>query len=149
MMTVRDREVIIGQYTPADGQAYTITEAAATGLAARGYTVHRTPGWSSGGTHYTYTNAVVFNQLVFVPEFAGYASENAAALAVFQAAFPAHQVIPVDCSQIIHSAGAIHCVVMHVPALPSLPFADGFESGDVSAWTTATPDSAEPAPGTR
>lgn len=137
MMTVGDREVIIGQYAPSDGQPYTITEAAVAALAARGYTVHRTPGWNSGGTHYTYTNAVVFNDLVFVPEFAGYPTENAAALAVYQAAFPDHQVVPVDCSQIIHSAGAIHCVVMHVPAVAVLPFEDGFESGDLSAWTTA------------
>jgi len=139
MMTVADREVIIGQYDPSDGQPHTITEAVATELAARGYTVHRTPGWNTGGTHYTYTNAVVFNDLVFVPEFAGYPSQNVAALAVYQAAFPSHQVIPVDCSQIIHSAGAIHCVVMHVPALGLLPFDDGFESGDLSAWTAAAP----------
>ena len=25
-------------------------------------------------------------------------------------------IIPVNCSTIIHSAGAIHCIVMHVPA---------------------------------
>jgi len=141
MMTVSDREVIIGQYDPADGQPYTITEAAAAALAASGYTVYRTPGWNAGGTHYTYTNAVIFNDLVFVPEFAGYPSENTAALAVYQAAFPNHQVIPVDCSQIIHSAGAIHCVVMHVPAVGLLPFADGFESGDLTGWSTAMPNS--------
>jgi len=142
MMPVRDREVIIGQYEPADGEPYTITEAMTAELTARGYTVHRTPGWNAGGTHYTYTNAVVFNDLVFVSEFAGYATQNAAALAVYQAAFPDHQVIPVDCSDIIHSAGAIHCIVMHVPVVlgaPSLPFADGFESGDLAAWSSVVP----------
>jgi agmatine/peptidylarginine deiminase len=139
MLPVADREVIIGQYEPSDGQPYTITEAAAVDLTAAGYTVHRTPGWNSGGTHYTYTNAVVFNDLVFIPEFSGYPAENAQAAVVFAAAFPFHQVIPVDCSSIIHAAGAIHCVVMHVPRIGGLPFEDGFESGDLSAWTLSVP----------
>ena len=136
MLPVGDREVIIGQYEPSDGAPYAITEDAVTELQSRGYTVHRTPGWNAGGTHYTYTNAVVFNELVFVPEFSNYATQNAQALAVFEAAFPDHQVIPVDCSDIIHSAGAIHCVVMHVPEIGLMPFEDGFETGDLSAWTT-------------
>ncbi len=139
MMAVRDQEVIIGQYEWSDGDPYDITEAAATDLAAAGYTVHRTPGWNSGGTHYTYTNAVVFNDLVFIPEFSGYPAENAQAAAVFAAAYPDHQVIPVDCSSIIHSAGAIHCVVMHVPSIGTMPFEDGFESGDLTAWSLAVP----------
>jgi hypothetical protein len=142
MLPVRDREVIIGQYDPGDGEPYTITEAMTAELSARGYTVHRTPGWNAGGTHYTYTNAVVFNGLVFVSEFNGYPAENAAALAVYQAAFPDHQVIPVDSSAIIGSAGALHCVVMHVPVVvgaAGLPFADGFESGDLTAWSSVVP----------
>ncbi len=139
MLAVGDREVIIGQYQPSDGAPYTITEDAVAELQARGYTVHRTPGWNAGGTHYTYTNAVVFNELVFVSEFSNYAAQNAQAVAVFETAFPDHQVIPVDCSQIIHSAGAIHCVVMHVPEIGLMPFEDGFEFGDLSAWTTTGP----------
>ncbi len=50
--------------------------------------IHRTPGWRVGGTHYTYTNSVIFNDIVFIPSFSGYATENAQAVAVFQAAFP-------------------------------------------------------------
>ena len=95
----------------------------------------RTPGWSSGGTHYTYTNAVIFNDIVFLPEFSGYATENAEALGVFQAAFPGKTVIPVDCTTIITYAGAIHCIVMHVPEVGvAAIFADGFETGDAGAW---------------
>jgi len=139
MLPVSNREVIIGEYA-AGTAANTVTEAWVTELQSRGYTVHRTPGWSSGGTHYTYTNAVVFNDLVFVSEFDGYATENAQALAVYQAAFPGHQVIPVNCSEIIVYAGAIHCVVMHVPVLVPVPlFADDFESGTLAAWSVAMP----------
>jgi len=139
MLPVDDREVIIGQYQPSDGAPYTITEDAVADLQARGYTVHRTPGWYADDTHYTYTNAVVFNELVFVSEFSNYANQNAQAVAVFETAFPDHQLIPVDCSEIIHFAGAIHCVVMHVPEIGLMPFEDGFESGDLSAWTTTGP----------
>ncbi|MHC4106556.1 MAG: agmatine deiminase family protein [Planctomycetota bacterium] len=116
MFPVRDNEIIIGEYDSATGAPYTITEGAVADLTSRGYMVYRTPGWNSGGTHYTYTNAVVFNDLVFTSEFGPpYATQDAQARAVFELAFPDHQIIPTDCSSIIHAAGAIHCIVMHVP----------------------------------
>jgi agmatine deiminase len=140
MLPVADREVIIGQYNQVSyPDAYTVTETWVTELVSRGYTVHRTPGWSSGGTHYTYTNAVIFNDMVFMPTFSGYATENAQALAVFQAAFPDRTIIPVDCSSIIHSAGAIHCIVMHVPDVDLPLFADNFEDGTTGAWSAVVP----------
>jgi agmatine/peptidylarginine deiminase len=138
MLPVSDREVIIGQYDPGSA-AYTVTETWVTELLSRGYTVHRTPGWSSSGTHYTYTNAVVFNDIVFVPEFSGYPTENAQAVAVFQAAFPGKTIVPVDCTSIITLAGAIHCIVMHVPDVDPPFFADGFEDGTTGAWSGVTP----------
>lgn len=138
MLPTADREVIIGEYA-AGTAANTVTETWAAELVDRGYTVRRTPGWSSGGTHYTYTNAVVFNDLVFVPEFSGWATENAQAVVVFQAAFPDRTIIPVDCSSIIHSAGAVHCIVMHVPEVDLPLFADGFEGGTTDAWVVVVP----------
>ena len=120
MFPVTDNEIIIGEYAPSTGQPYQITEDAVADLVARGYTVYRTPGWNSGGTHYTYTNATVLNDIVFVSRFGGsYTSQDAQALSVFQTAFPDHQVIQVNCSSIIHAAGAMHCIVMHVPAYTS------------------------------
>lgn len=119
MMPLGDYLVIIGQYDPGTGQPYTITENAVADLVSRGYTVYRTPGWQAGGTHYTYTNAVILNNLVFVPQFGSpYTSEDATALAVFQAALPTHTIIGVDCASIIPLAGAAHCIVMHVPSYP-------------------------------
>ncbi len=117
MLPVADDEIIIGQYDVSTGQPYTITESAVADLVSRGYTVYRTPGWQSGGTHYTYTNAVVMNDVVAISEFSGYPTENAQALAVFETAFPDRQVFPVDSSSIIHAAGAIHCIMTHVPVV--------------------------------
>ena len=137
MLPVGDREVIIGEYDQtADSEAYAVTETWVTELTNRGYTIHRTPGWSGGWTHYTYTNAVIFNEMVFIPEFVGYATENAAAVAVFQAAFPGKIIIPVDCTDIIGSAGAIHCIVMHVPDDQFPIFVNGFEAGTTGAWSS-------------
>ncbi|MCK5379539.1 MAG: agmatine deiminase family protein, partial [Acidobacteria bacterium] len=137
MLPVADREVIIGEYPAGDSQVYTVTEDAVTLLEGRGYTVHRTPGWSSGGTHYTYTNSVVINEVVLACQFAnanpGYADEDAAAVATFEAIYPDRQIVPVDCSAIIGYSGAIHCIVMHVPDVEPPLFADGFETGDTSA----------------
>ncbi|MCK4659744.1 MAG: agmatine deiminase family protein [Phycisphaerae bacterium] len=142
MLPVADDEIIIGEYSSSTGQPYTITEDAVDDLEARGYTVHRTPGWNSGGTHYTYTNAVVLNNQVFIPWF-GYASEDATALSVFETAFAGKSIIQIDCSSIIHAAGAVHCIVMHVPAIiPGLTVTPGDEldaSGDLGG--PFTPDS--------
>lgn len=84
-------------------------------MAGRDYAVLRTPGWRAGNTHYTYTNSVIVNSLVLICAFDGYPTQNAQALAVYEQAFPARTVVQVDCSSIIHFAGALHCIVMHKP----------------------------------
>lgn len=114
MLPVSDNAVIIGQYASSTGTPYTVTENAVADLTARGYTVYRTPGWNSGGTHYTYTNAVVMNDVVLISKFNSTSNDNAA-LATFQNAFPGRQVVQVNCSDIITAAGAMHCIVKHVP----------------------------------
>ncbi|MFQ5653295.1 MAG: agmatine deiminase family protein [Planctomycetota bacterium] len=116
MMPVGDDAIIIGEYAISTGLPHTITENAVADLISRGYTVYRTPGWRSGGTHYTYTNAVVLNDLVLISKFNAYPAQNAEALQVYEEAYPNHQIVQVDCSGIIGAAGAIHCIVMHVPA---------------------------------
>ncbi|HRQ64328.1 MAG TPA: agmatine deiminase family protein [Xanthomonadaceae bacterium] len=138
MLPVSDETIIIGEYDAAVGGGVPrqVTEATATLLEGRGYTVLRTPGWRTtgfGGAHYTYTNAVIVNDLVMICRFNGYEAQNAQARAVFEAAFPDRQIYAVDCSGIISLAGAIHCIVMHVPepimSLPEEVFRDGFEGG--------------------
>jgi len=140
MLPVGDKKVIIGQYPESDTVPHQVTEDTVTMLRNAGYTVYRTPGWSDGWTHYTYTNSVIINDVVLTCQFAdgnsSYSDEDAAAIAVFEQIFPDRDVVPVDCSGIIGSAGAVHCIVMHVPSIPSwLLFRDGFESGGTSRWS--------------
>jgi agmatine/peptidylarginine deiminase len=129
VLPVDDDELIVSDYPSTVGSPATIADDFAAARAAEGYTVHRTPGWSAGGAHYTYANAVAINEIVLVCRFNGYPTENAAALATFQAAFEDRTVVGVDCSSIIGLAGAIHCIVMHVPRLTAvdLLLRDGFE----------------------
>jgi agmatine/peptidylarginine deiminase len=121
--------VIVNEY-PASGSVYTVprqvSDATATLLASRGKTVLRLGGWRANNSHYTYANAVILNRTVLMCNFNNYPTENANALAVFQQAFPTRTIVPVDCSSIISLAGAIHCIVMHMPAAGVL-LRNGFE----------------------
>lgn len=128
VLPVDDDELIVSDYPASVGSPATIADAFAAAREAEGYTVHRTPGWSATGDHYTYANAVAINEIVLVCRFNGYPTENAAALATFQAAFEDRTVVSVDCSSIIALAGAIHCIVMHVPRRAGVDLLrDGFE----------------------
>lgn len=139
MLPVRDKVVIIGQYPSSVGAPYTITENAVAELETRGYTVFRTPGWGGNfQTHFTYTNAVVFNRIVLVPQYSGHATENAQALAVYEQAFPGKQIVGIDGTDIVGLAGVFHCIVMHVPD-PTWIFDDGFETADPSVWSAVSP----------
>ncbi|MDZ7791747.1 MAG: agmatine deiminase family protein [Xanthomonadales bacterium] len=127
-LPVDDQTVIIGEYDPmeAGGVPHQVTEAGASLMNDRGYTVLRTPGWGAGA-HYTYTNSVIVNEAVLVCQFNGYASENAQAVAVFEQAFPDKTIVGIDCSDIINAAGAIHCIVMHYGKFEDHLFSDRFE----------------------
>jgi agmatine deiminase len=128
LLPVDDDELIVSDYPASAGSPATIADAFAAAREAEGLIVHRTPGWSAGGSHYTYANAVVINEIVLVCRFNGYPTENAAALATFQAAYEDRTVVSVDCSSIISLAGAIHCIVMHVPRIDvGVLLRDGFE----------------------
>ena len=132
MLPVARKRVILSEYptTPAHDVPRAVSNQTATDMIARGYTVFRTPGWSSGGSHYTYANAVVLNQTVMLCQFNGYPSENAQALLTYTQAFgpTGRTITTMDCSAIITIAGAIHCIVMHVPSTEPTLFSNGFES---------------------
>ncbi|MEZ5460712.1 agmatine deiminase family protein [Dokdonella sp.] len=119
MLPMANGKVLISEYDASEsgGIPKAVSDSTAQLMAGRGYTVFRTPGWSSGGTHYTYANSVIVNDVVLICRFSGQTARNAQARATYEAAMPGYDVIDVDCSSIIQSAGAIHCIVMHVPDL--------------------------------
>lgn len=137
-LPVRDKVAIVGEYPVSATLPRQITEDAVDELESRGYTVYRTPGWRTSGTHYTYANAVVFNELVLVPTYSSYPAQNSQALAVFTQAFPGKQIVGIDADDVVSSAGVLHCIVMHVPD-PDWLFEDGFETADTSVWSGVFP----------
>lgn len=129
MLPVARKKVLISEY-PDTGGVYAVprqvSETTAQLMRDRGYEVLRIPGWrGTNGAHYTYANAVVMNSKVLICRFQGEDARNAQALAAFQTAFPTRQVVTIDCSSIISSAGAIHCIVMHIST--ALMLYSGFE----------------------
>ena len=119
MQVVADDVVVISDWPAQAGTIQDqICDAAAADMAARGYTVFRTPARTLSGTHYTYTNVVLCNDLVLLPTYtnATISPYNAQALAVWQQACPTKTIVQVDCQAIVSAAGVMHCIVMHVPA---------------------------------
>jgi len=129
---VDDNEVIVSDYPEAgDEVPNQIADNFAAAREAEGYTVYRTPGWSGGfgtGTHFTYANSIVLNSIVMVCRFDGQDARNEQARSIYAAAFQDKRIVQVDCTGIIARAGAIHCIVMHVPnGAVSLLFNNDFE----------------------
>lgn len=119
MIMLDDDKVMISQWVNEPTASWAITsDNAAADFAARGFQVFRVPAVRSGGTHYTFTNAVICNDLVLVPLYTnGTASQfNDDALAVWQSAYPDKTITQINCQALVTSAGVMHCIVKHVPA---------------------------------
>ncbi|MFK7884297.1 MAG: agmatine deiminase family protein [Phycisphaerales bacterium] len=119
MIMLDDDAVMISEWVNEPTASWAITSNnAAADFQARGFTVYRVPAVRSGGTHYTFTNAVICNDLVLVPRYTNSTASqfNDDALAVWQAAYPGKTISQINCQALVTSAGVMHCIVMHVPA---------------------------------
>lgn len=98
-----------------------ICDTVAAAMTSAGWTITRVPAHSVGGTHYTYTNVVMCNDIILVPTYtnatvATARNGNALALAAWQTAAPDKTLIQVPCQNLVTAAGVMHCICMHVPA---------------------------------
>jgi agmatine deiminase len=119
MQVIGDDKVIISTWPANPGSVQQqICDAAAADFTSRGFTVYRTPARVLSGTHYTYTNMVVVNDLVLLPSYTNstISPYNSQALAVVQSAVPGKTVVPINCQAIVTAAGVMHCIMMHLPA---------------------------------
>jgi agmatine/peptidylarginine deiminase len=88
---------------------------------ARGipYRVHQLPflppyyNWGIYPIWRTYTNALTVNGRVLVPVYGE--KSDAQALAVYAAALPHYEIIPIDCKVVINGGGAVHCLTKEIP----------------------------------
>ena len=119
MQITGDRSVVIADYPLASGSTHDqVADAQAATMQAAGYAVTRVDNIGNPqAIHYTFTNVVMCNNIVLLPEYDNIpGSYSANALAAWQAHLPDHQIIQVDCDAIVTAAGVMHCIVMHVPA---------------------------------
>ena len=63
----------------------------------------------------TFVNFLFINKALLVPTF-GPAKTDRRALAILQAHLPRHEVIGIDCRELIWGLGAIHCLTQQMPA---------------------------------
>jgi len=118
MQVIGDRQVLISDWPSNPGSTQDkICDGAAASMTANGYTVTRIPARKIGGTHYTYTNLVMCNNLVLLPRYTNSSmlTHNTEALNAVQAALPGKTVVQINCQDIVTSAGVMHCIVQHVP----------------------------------
>jgi agmatine deiminase len=64
----------------------------------------------------SYTNALTVNGRVLVPTFG--IDMDARALAIYRAAMPEYEIIPISCAAAANGGGGVHCLTHEVPALP-------------------------------
>jgi hypothetical protein len=118
MQVIGDNKVVISDWPNNPGSAQDVICDGAVGtMASRGYSVYRTNSYSISGVHYTYTNMVMCNDVVMVPSYsnATVSPNNAPTVATLQGALPGKTVVQINCDNIIGLAGAVHCIVMHIP----------------------------------
>ncbi len=66
----------------------------------------------------SYANFLIINHAVLAPIYG--VDQDQAAIATLQRAFPDREVIAIDCREIIHQNGSLHCLTMQFPAAVTL-----------------------------
>jgi agmatine deiminase len=62
----------------------------------------------------SYANFYIGNDVVLVPTFCS--SNDKVALNIIQGAFPGRKVIGIDCREMVHGLGTVHCITQQQPA---------------------------------
>jgi agmatine deiminase len=62
--------------------------------------------------YYTYTNSLIVNKTVIVPIYG--LSQDTTALRIYRQSMPGYRVVGINCSSIIPSSGAIHCITKEI-----------------------------------
>ncbi|MBX3377706.1 MAG: agmatine deiminase family protein, partial [Phycisphaeraceae bacterium] len=135
MQVIDNNKIVISDWPNNVGSIQdNICDDAAITMQNMGFTVYRVPAFSISGVHYTYTNTVMMNSIMLVPTYTATGNAtvgnpsagSATALAVYQSALPPGKTaIGLNCQNIISLAGAIHCIVRHIPVHKGLPGVNG------------------------
>lgn len=122
-----DNKVVVSDWPLNAGSVQdVICDNAAIYFAGQGFTVTRIPAFSVGGTHYTFTNVVICNNLLLLPTYTNTTvvnynngtttNANTIALNAWTTALGGGYTIrQIACQGIVTAAGVMHCIAMHVP----------------------------------
>jgi PKD repeat protein len=69
---------------------------------------------SSGSDYYTYTNSVILNNLVLVPQYG--LAQDQAALDIYASAMPGYNIVGIQSAATIGASGSIHCITHEIAA---------------------------------
>ncbi|MBS0208937.1 MAG: agmatine deiminase family protein [Planctomycetes bacterium] len=73
----------------------------------------------------TYNNVLFANDVLLVPQYPGVASDlDRQAIETFQRLLPAWKVVGIDCTKLIEHRGALHCISLNIPRLPTALLGD-------------------------
>lgn len=135
MQIFGDNKVMISDWPLNPGSTQdNICDSTAVLMASQGFTVYRVPAFSVGGTHYTYTNTVICNNLLLLPtytnatvtNYSGGLNGNTESLNAWTNALGGGYTIrQIPCQAIVTAAGVMHCIAMHVPAHKGAPGPNG------------------------
>jgi len=142
-----DHTVILGRYeTWQDSTNAAVLEDNADILSAvvlpdgGGLDIVRMPMPSNGdGNYRTYVNSQFINGVNLVPVYADDTQFEAQALSIWQQTMPTWQHVPIDASELITWAGAIHCICMEVQDGTWQPFQSAPE--DICTTSACYPSS--------
>ena len=79
------------------------------------YKIVRVKGWESGSTWYTYTNSLIVNNIVMIPNYSGHEQDNQAAADAYREGVPSIIVRGINSDSSISAGGSIHCVTQLIP----------------------------------
>ena len=127
--------VLLGEYDDPGGNDYNVIESnkellmGVSGPYGRPYKFVRCPmpDVYGGGVVRSFTNSLIVNGRVLLPVYSTDLDDYA--IAIHEEAMPGYTIVPIECSDIIQSGGAIHCIAIGVPdtdlvSLIHTPFLD-------------------------
>jgi len=116
LMVLSDQQILVGKYLL--GQpGYVESERAVSNLLSRGFIVHRIKQKAAhvqvGGIHESYTNALIVNDVVLVPQYNTPLDQEA--LLTWETVMPGKIILPIiTAAELIPYAGALHCMAQHI-----------------------------------
>lgn len=117
---LNDTLIMVGAYAPGHSN-YTLLNQNADSLSrcknreGINYRIVRIPmPWSTSNAPPTYLNSLFVNNKVLVPTWG--LTEDSTAIAIYRNVLPNHEIIPINCSAMSGSGGAIHCITIQIPS---------------------------------